>query len=363
MIADRRERASARVGKAEGQRPSDKTRIRAMVPTRIGRALLGALVVAAAAVLSAAPQDGKFSVAVLRSDGLLIPFAAYNGRAWNVPWPGAEPNVALPIALDDVPKAWWGDVGPGAPWTAWLTAGEMRPLKLLRPVHVPIFCGGHLAVSTDYRGRPPDERAPTGQKDGIATAGDVKIQPIVEVSLLSGDAAALVAAITEKFNEEEELAAAHFTRWRHPFGRVMRSRLPIELEAFYRATETGSRGQFRTSYIEAVRKFPPLAGDEGCGLLTFARGWITEVPGKPPVINLGARVTYCDRAEVSFMLPFGRIQTGTASGRGRQGGDTFWVYQLSSWRDEFYSIARVAPDGVKPVVAVSGGGCPKEPGL
>ena len=32
-----------------------------------------------------------------------------------------------------------------------------------------------LAVSTDYRGAPPDERAPTMQKDGIATAGEVKI--------------------------------------------------------------------------------------------------------------------------------------------------------------------------------------------
>jgi hypothetical protein len=41
--------------------------------------------------------------------------------------------------------------------------------------------------------------------------------------------------------------------------------------------------------------------------------------------------------------------------------DVFWVYQLSSWRNEFYSVARVTKDGVRPVVGVSGGGCPKEP--
>jgi hypothetical protein len=333
-----------------------------MFRTRTGAALAGTLLAAAAAVLSAAPQNGKFSLAVLRRDGLLIPFASYNGRAWSVPWPGADTSVALPISLGDIPKTWWGEAGPGSPWTAWLADGATRPLKLLRPVHVPIFCGGHLAISTDYRGAPPDERAPTMPKDGIATAGEVKIEPIVQVSVNSPDAARLLAAITEKFNDEEELAASHFTRWRHPFSAGLRARRPIELEAFYRATDTGPRGQFRTSYIEAVRKFPPLAGDEGCGLLTFARGWITEVPGKAPIINLGVRVTYCDRAEVSFMLPFGRIHAAGASGRGGSNGESFWVYQLSSWRDEFYSVARVAPDGVKPVVVVSGGGCPKEPG-
>ena len=36
------------------------------------------------------------------------------------------------------------------------------------------------------------------------------------------------------------------------------------------------------------------------------------------------------------------------------GGESYWVYQLSSWRDEFYSVARVRPEDVRPVVAVAG---------
>ena len=52
------------------------------------------------------------------------------------------------------------------------------------------------------------------------------------------------------------------------------------------------------------------------------------------------------------MLPFGRLR--------RQRGPYWDLYQISSWRDEIYSVARVAPDGVRPVVAVAGGGCPKE---
>jgi hypothetical protein len=106
--------------------------------------------------------------------------------------------------------------------------------------------------------------------------------------------------------------------------------------------------------VEAVRRYPALPGDEGCGLVTFARGWITEFDDRKPIINLGVRITYCDRAEVQFFQSFGRIVIPATK-------SVFWVYQLSSWRDEFYSVASVTPEGVKPVVVVAGGGCPKEP--
>ena len=81
------------------------------------------------------------------------------------------------------------------------------------------------------------------------------------------------------------------------------------------------------------------------------RGWITEQDGKAPVINLGARVTYCDRAEVSFMLPFGRMVLDN---------EVYWVYQISSWRDEVYTVSRIRATEVRPVVAVAGGGCPMD---
>ena len=316
---------------------------------------------ALASLSAAPPSNTKFSVAVLRRDGILVPFAAFNGRAWSVPWPG-QPAI-MPISLSDIPKPWWGDAGPAAPWTAWLADEEKRPLKLLKPVHVPIFCGARLAIATDYRGAALEEHAPTVPKDGIATAGDVEIEPIVQISVHAPDAVKMVGTITEKFNVEEALAARNFSNWTHPFGNFARARFAIELESFYRATEKTATGEFRTSYVEAVRRYPSLAGDEGCGLVTFARAWVTEVAGKEPIVNLGVRITYCDRAEVSFLQPFGRVRLDTDGG-GRAGRgpspQVFWIYQLSSWRDEFYSVVSVTPAGMKPVVVVPGGECPKE---
>src|SRR5688572_13468706 len=216
-------------------------------------AALAALSIAAA-VPAAAPRE--FSVGVLRRDGVLIPFAAFNGRTWETPWPGSDLRSPLPIGLGDVPRRWWGGVGPDAPWHAWLPEGEKRPLKLIRPLQVPIFCGGHLAIATDYRGEALTERQPTVPKDAMATAGDVTVLPITQVSVNSPDAARLIDAITDRFNEEEALAEKHFTNWTHPYGPIARSRRPIALEAFYRTTDPSPGGDFRTSYIEAVRRFP-----------------------------------------------------------------------------------------------------------
>jgi hypothetical protein len=307
-------------------------------------------VCAITAVLAAAPAGPRFNLGVLRRDGLLVPFAAFDGGNWSAQWPSGDVGVPLPITLADVPRKWWGPPGPAASWTAWLSDGTTRTLKLGKPVHVPVFCDGHLAITTDYRGGPVDPGEPTVSKDGLAIAGDVKLQDVARVSVFAPETRHLIDLLTENFNKEEALAAKHFMRWTHPYDADERKAFPIELEALYRASDSTARGAWRTSYIEAVRRFPARPEDAGCGLITFARGWVTEIDGKKPIINIGARVTYCDRAEVSFMLPFGRLVLDK---------DVYWVFQISSWRDELYSVARTRPDGVRPVVAVAGGECPR----
>jgi len=308
------------------------------------------LALAAAVPLVADDRQG-FGLGVLRRDGVLIPFGSYNGRSWTADWPGPGSNVTFPISLGAVPARWWGAAGPAASWTAWLTGGTRTPLALRKPELTRVFCATQLGVRTDYTGEPFDPREPTAPKAGLAIAGNATLLPVTQVSVLSADAKRIVEAITDDFNKEEDVANSHFTLWMHPYDADERKAYPIELEAFYRSREATPSGEWMTSYVEAVRRFPARVQDHDCGLITFVRGWVIEREGKKPVIDVGARITYCDRADVSFMLPFGRLMIDR---------EPYWVYQISSWRDELYGVSRAKPDSMRPVLAVAGGGCPKE---
>lgn len=311
-----------------------------------------ALALAAAVAIPLEGQGrGAFALGILRRDGILVPFASYNGRSWSADWPGPGASVELPISLADVPKRWWGPVGPGARWTAWPVDDTPRPLELKKPEHTPVFCGTALGIRTDYPAGAFDPREPTVPKDGVAITGDTALQPITRISNFAKDAGQMIQAITDDFNKEERLATEAFRSWSHPYDDEERKRFPIELEAFYRTRDSTPSGAWSTSYVEAVRRFPAGPFDNGCGLITFVRGWVLEREGRKPIIDVGARVTFCDRADVSFMLPFGKLLIDR---------EPYWVYQVSSWRDEIYGVSRVRPEDVRPVMAVSGGGCPKD---
>lgn len=301
----------------------------------------------ACAVAFASDATPHLTLGVLRADGLMIPFASYDGH-WSIPWPTSLRSQTIPIGLDDVDPRWWGAAGPDAAWKAVLQDRTTRPLTLQRLRQVPVFCTPRLGVQTDYRGAPGSPQDPTVAKDGLATAGDVSVLPIERVPKDSRDWKTTAAAIVADFNDAEKVAANSFIRWKHPFKAEQRRTYPIQLETFYRSSEQTRRGSWRVSYVEAVRNFPARPEDNGCGLITYASGWIIERAGKPPRIALRARTTYCDRDGVSFIQPFGRVLLHD---------EVYWVSQMSSWRDEVYTVMRIRPDGVAPALIADGGAC------
>src|SRR6187399_3630635 len=126
-----------------------------MLP-RTGVRLAAAMLLAAlAAVGLIAAEKPKFTLAALRRDGVIIPFASFDGKAWGLHWPESDATAPLPISLADVPKKWWGPQGPDVPWTAHLLGGATRPLAIGKPVHAKVFCSGHPGLATNYRGDDP----------------------------------------------------------------------------------------------------------------------------------------------------------------------------------------------------------------
>ena len=317
------------------------------IRTAIGAAILGLM---SMSIAGYADDRVRFALGVLRRDGLLLPFASYDGKSWDTPWPLESRRgigIIVPLTLKDVPADWWGGVGSDAAWTAWFPDGRSRPLTLAAPIRIPVFCSMRLAVRTDYRGAPKRPGDPTAPKDALAMAGaPPPLQPIEHVTRDSADWGEMTALIADKFNRAERHAANTFSHWSHPYRAQERETIPFHLESYYRAPM--SQAGWTASYVEAIREFPARPRDRGCGLITYAFGWVLRGPGKPPDIDLGARVTYCDRNDIPFMFPFGRLELG---------GDSSWVYQLSSWRDEYYSVVRTRPGETRQMAGYNGGYC------
>jgi hypothetical protein len=330
-------------------------------------ALAAVILAAMAAVMpgGAAPGDGdtaaggqprtrRFNLGVMRADGVLMPFASFDGDDWKASWPTSLIARDLPASLADVPSDWWGGVEPSQ-WR--LLSHDNEPALPFKPIATTmIVVGGErrLALRTDrpaaaVKALPFEVPFP---KAGLAVSGDVEIKPILTISRLGPAAPQLLQAVTEELNAAEERTLSALrgdTGWKHPLDKAARARVAPELEAWY-GTPLVEPG-VRVSYIEAVKKYPPQPKDEGCGLETFVTGWIHHNDRQNRArTQLKATVVYCDRVTASYMLPFGQVEV-----RDR----THWIYQMSGRDHEWFVVAELAPTRTRIVAEYFAGGVPR----
>ena len=287
------------------------------------------------------------TIAVLRRDGLMVPFAAFQGTRWVAQWPNNPRGLELPVNLDSVPERWWGGGEAPAGWQAWPIGGTARPLKPVKPQIYPIHCAQSIGVRTDYVSEivAPRVQVEPYPKDGIAATAGVRVEPVDTVSE-GPDWSALAMTLLEEFNRAEDREASLISSaFPHPIARDKRRQTPVRIEALYRtALEDGTT----VSYIEAARSYPPGPDDDECGLETLFTGWVTHEKGeKKPRVDLRARITYCDRVGATFMQPFGRIRV-----RDRM----YWIAQVAGPESEWYVVAQIAPGRVRYVAEYFAGG-------
>jgi hypothetical protein len=307
-----------------------------------------------------APKQ-RLTLGVMRSDGILLPFAAFDGSKWSTPWPsaiggGLEGGPSeLPANLAAIPEDWWGPEVPSQ-WHLWSREGEPALLfKILSPATIRIGIARRFALRTDYRANfnpfvPPFELP--YPKEGLAVGGEVPVQRILSVSRRAPAFQHLLDRIRPDIDAAEERTIGALranARWAHPFDKTVRSKVDPELEAWYTAPigQTGAN----VSYIEAVKKYPVLPEDKGCGLESFISGWVhqDERQSKPKT-QLKVVVTYCDRDKASYMLPLGLMQL-----RDR----THWAFQMSGQDHEWYAVAELAPGRTRVVAEYYAGGYPR----
>jgi hypothetical protein len=318
-----------------------------------------------------AADPRPITFAVLRGDGILIPFATRVGDRWTQTWPLPAKRADVPLALEEVPKRWWGKPGPTTTWHAWTIDGTASQLRVERPDWYLAHCQQGIGLRTSLTARPPVP-PPTVQpypKLGLAATSPLPFKAVEVLDETTPLWAAIRAAAATGLNRAEDemqrtpLQIANGGGYSHPFGPEERAKVEARLESLYRIPLGDGR---MLHFFEVAKRYgmPPLAAGEpspaesprdGCGLLAFGRGWLVVGPdGKVPVPRVIADLTSCDYGSVPLMLPLGYLADPDGA---------LWFAQYTSWDSEAYAVLRAdratgIPDAL---FRTLGGVCP-DPG-
>ncbi len=332
--------------------------------------LLGAVLALATLPWPPGPAIGagedSFALAVLRRDGVILPFAYHDARRggllekggrWLNPWPVAGKEFEIPLQLSDIPREWWPRDREILSWTAWPLQGARNDILARAPHAVVAHCQVALGLRTSYKpaDTPPPEAVQPYPKDGLATSGPVTVERPVLLEASSPEWKAVAEEVQREVTDLEDGLVKKLSfvgRWSHSASARERVATSFTPEVVVRVTP-------RAWYFEGVKTYPPSVtlvtrGDaqvpDGCGLLTYAAGWILFSTDGKARVQASADITDCNREGMVYSLPLGLIPREDA---------VLSVVQVSGWGYERYEVLEVRGDRVKSVFAVPAGWCPQ----
>jgi hypothetical protein len=290
-------------------------------------------------------QSHGFLVGVLRADGIIVPFASFDGKEWRDAWATPEQDVDVPVNIASVPKAWWGPIAPTDTWEAWLTSGGApRSLHVKQPDIVPANCLRQIGLRTEYRST--EKLAPFSDhpypKDGLVVSPPQPMEAIETVPKSAPEWKELLPVVTDAFNREERRMAGQLDA-DYPGPQKRREASAPIIESIYAYGRTP-----RIYAVEASREYPMLKAPGVCLALAFARVWLLrDETGVKPIATTVA-LERCDREDNLFMLPLGVMRAGSG---------LVWVAQLAGWDEERYVVIEITPLTLKTLVRRFGGWC------
>ena len=297
-----------------------------------------------AASLGGAGGSDAFATGVLRRDGIVLPFAAFDGKRWSHPWPAAQiaGDLTVPISLSAVPKSWWGPTRPLDAWEALAPDGP-RALHVTQPDWVEAHCGRQVGLRTDYRSmRPPPPRTTKPYpKDGVATSPAHHVEPIEIVAPDAVEVRGLLPVVHAQFNDAERFVERDYG---HPITRRAREGILPTVEAVYAYGYSP-----RAYYVEAIRPYRRLGQTlDECTAVGSGTGWFVRDAAGVRTLTMAVDVLTCRREAGSYMLPLGVLKLNDR---------VYWLAQFSGWDHERYVVLEIKKKSVDVVVNTWAGVC------
>ena len=329
-----------------------------------------------------AADRGRFTLAVLRRDGVVIPFAHYDGSKWSNSWVVPTKAFEVPLSLEDVPDKWWPQRRPITTWTAWPTQRSSRRIETQGPVLLRAHCQRTVGLRTNWAPSemPPPDGVQPYPKEGLATAGGaVLVEPVQLLNEAAPEWKMVADAVREEVTRRERAAIRNLSEvWSHPVPEDQRAKTPFEPEVVLRSHDrttgwdvyyfegvkryattpkprTGDGTVVRTADGSQVVVLPPQGrqgrrapGGRACELLSFASGWLMVAPGRTPSLRLSVDITDCNREGLVYTMPLGAI---------RLNGRLVWILQVSGYGYQRYEIVEIQDGKLKILLATPGGAC------
>ena len=283
-------------------------------------------------------QPHRFTLAIVRLDGGLVPFAAYDEGRWERAWPEADETADLA----EVPSVWRrrAEHVPDV-WHVWpASGGQLVEARVSGVEVVEAHCSSQIALKTNLT------RNDAEHPRKIGVAADSPSVPVGAIEEVRRTDALWV--------EIERVVLASFSRVEASRASSSRAQLPREtpsptaqITALYR--EAGSSRS--PMYFVAEKKYRSARSpqDPKCTAVTIVTGWVVPTAAGAYVMR-DARVflTDCDGKEVRTAIPLASL---------RFPGRVFWILQEHGYEDETYLIAEIRQSDVLYPINVNGGGC------
>jgi hypothetical protein len=316
--------------------------------------LLMFLVLNGRCATSSRPPD-RFTVAVVRQDGMVVPFALYRHGKWSNPWPAPDQHLDLKVStLDTVPEAWLGASRRIARnWFLHSASISAQPLTVSKVVQFEAHCQKQWGLFSTNAARSNGRHQCSFPNPAIAIDKPLKVESMVHLPPNDIEAQEFLVILKVFVNrlesaQVETVAREHGVTERrlpysgHPLEVAERRKVPVTLTKIYR-TQTEMQGNW-TYYVEAEKRYP-----NGCPALTLWGGWVLKDSfGKLTPVGQGVALTDCDAKGMYFGEPMGVLVVQDQS---------FIVVQSHGWDDETYSILKVSERQVDLMLTVPGGGC------
>ena len=315
------------------------TRGRADILTRVTRR--GSLFVALLAVAtSTTAQSVRLTLAIVRPDGHLVPFAAYDNGRWARAWPAADELTDDEPTFENIPSV-WRRRGVAIPrtWQVWPTSGAQPIQARVKDVAiVDAHCGAQVALKTDL----PSVKTDHPRKFGVA------VDPNHPVAAIEA-----VPQSDDAWKSAERVIAGRLADLEGQRARADGVQLPAETPVpaariieLYRE----SRSARSPLYFVAEKPYRTARArwDPQCAAKTLMTGWLLRANDRLILRAPRIFLTDCDAKEARTAWPLGVLHLA---------GQSFWILQEHGYEDETYVVAEVGRASIGYPLTVNGGGC------